>query len=40
MMPMVGIKPPLFLPKGRAKGTNHQLQAPFDDQLRNEMNSN
>ena len=27
----------LFIPKGRAKGTSHQLQAPFDDQPWNEL---
>ena len=27
----------LFLPECRAKGANHELQAPFGDHLRNEM---
>ena len=29
-----------FLTKGRIKGTNYQLQAPFDDQPWNEMKFN
>ena len=32
------LNPHLLLPKGRAEGTSHQLQVPFHDQLRNEMN--
>ena len=38
IMPTGGIEPPPFPPKDRAEGTSHQLQAPFEDQLRNEMN--
>jgi hypothetical protein len=34
------LNPQLFLPKSQAEDTSHQLQAPFDDQLRNEMNFN
>ena len=38
MRPTEGIKPPASsIPKRRGEGTGHQLQAPFDDQTRNEM---
>ena len=35
---MEGIKPPTSsIVKGKGEGTSHQIQAPFDDQTRNEM---